>query len=136
MTWFQQTNLSDDLSGSEGIIKLWAGANYLESQNWRTNGNFSTDIFHYFFIPHNFYLRGSNTFAYHFPFKYIFDTIDVFHEGIQKSEPFWRLEPSSDSTATLETDIKTKLPYLIIPSFGQPNYRAVKCYFQPVGGKV
>jgi len=136
MTWFPQQNLSDDLSDSEGIIKLWGSPNLKNAQDWRTSGIFSTDLYHYFFIPHNFYFLSNNTFAYHFPFRYIFQNIKVFHDGIQTSEEFWRLQPSNDATSTIQTDIKTKLPYLFIPNLGQPNYKEIKSYFIPVGRKT
>ena len=134
--WTPQTNLSQDLS-SNGIVKLWASPNYFNDQNWRTEGVFGVDLFYYFFIPYPYFYSDA-IFYFDAPFKFEekelrVTTKDPEHDGEQKTEKFWNLIPSSSPQVELQTDVKTKLPYLTSPDLGQPDYVAVKTYLIPVG---
>lgn len=92
MAWTPLENLSTDLADGNGIVRLWCPPNYMDSQGWSTKPNFSNWLYSYFFVPANFYQTGENEFTYNFPFKYIKKYVEVYHEGIQRSEDFWRLE--------------------------------------------
>lgn len=125
-----RNSLADNPSENDGIVKLWASPNLLDSE-WKLNGNFGEDLFYFFIIPHGFYCDG-NSFKFNYGFKIVNRPIDVYHDGIQKSEPLYVFEASSHPTCSLNTHKGTKLPYLIVPDVGEPNYYPEKRYFIPL----
>lgn len=133
--WQPLRNLRD-LNPTEGLIRLWHNQNFMRYSKWSTKGEYGKDIFYYFFIPSEFYYVGEDTFAYNFSFKYIKEPVEVYHKGIQHSEAFWRLEPQGHPEVSIQTDRETKLPFIIVPDVGQPNYKMERRYFIPLGQNV
>lgn len=125
-------NLSENLSDSEGIVKLWAESNLLKS-DWKLDGSFGGDIYYYFFIPSDFIIQNNKVY-YNNSYKYIKRPIEVYHNGIRYSEEIWVMEESSLTECNILTDDRTKLPYVIKPSLGRYNFQTERCYFIPVGG--
>lgn len=129
--WAPVSNLSER-NVTEGIIKLWHNQNVMQYSKWSTSGEFGIDVYYYFVVPAGFYMTGEDTFAFNFSFKFIKKPVDVYHSGIWKTEPFWRLEEQSPPEQSLQTDKELKLPYLIVPDLGQPNYYPERRYFIPL----
>lgn len=124
-----RTSLADNPSENDGIIKLWASPNLLDSE-WKVEGEFGEDLYYYFIIPPGFYYDGG--FRFNFPFNIVHRQLDVYHDGIQKTEIIYNFEKANNKTVTLNTHKGTKLPYLIVPDVGAPNYYPEKRYFIPL----
>lgn len=140
--WQPLESLRNTVAFGDGLIRLWAEPNYMQYQKWTTKEDFGNKIYYYFFVPAGFYKIKEDTFAYNFPFKYTQEQVEVNgfvnHDGPRKlqeglTEPFWHLEESERVECELMTGDYTKLPYLIIPNLGEPNYYPEKRYFIPVG---
>lgn len=140
MAWTPRDSVNAPVDG--GIIKLWCKPNLFDDSGWFTDGTYGEDLFYYFIIPPMFIYQSKNTFLYNFALKYVnkSESVSGFvdHDGIHwlqqgKTQPFWHLELNpTPETATLETDKITKLPYLMKPANGLPNFKPEKCYFIPL----
>lgn len=142
MAWEALTNLNQNFGGN-GIVKLWASPNFKDS-GWKIEGSFGVDLYSYFYIPSGFILSGGN-FEYNFPLKYVNKEVSVtgwieyrgrrdLQEGL--TEKFWHLEESSNEIVSLNTDSKTKLPYLIVPARGLPSFKEEYRFFLPVNNNI
>lgn len=125
-------NLSSNNSDGNGIVKLWTSAN-LKTANWKITGTFGIDFYNYFFVPSNYILDGDN-FIYLFPFKYINSSVFVYYDDKPNTEAFWHLEKANNQSCELQTDENSRLPYVVKPNCGEPDYKPEKRFFIPVNG--
>lgn len=140
MAWTPRDSVNAPVEG--GIIKLWHSPNLFENTGWFTDGKYGEDLFYYFIIPPSFVYDSKDTFLYNFALKYVNSSVSVSgfidHDGWHslqqgKTAPFWHLElNSSPEKVKLQTDDLTKLPYLLKPANGLPNFKEEKCYFIPL----
>lgn len=141
MAKWQPVSKLADIAPDGGIIPLWNTPNIFDFNKWRTIGVYGEDIYYYFIIPAGFTHTGENEFTYNFGLEYVNESVTVSgyvtHDGVHnlqqgKTQPFWHLKESSPTKVTLETDDKTKLPYLVVPSRGLPSFAEERRYFIPL----
>lgn len=138
--WNPKSTLN--IAPNGGIIALWNKTNVFDKNPWSTQGDYGKDIFYYFIIPAGFVFSGTvDTFTFNFGLKYVFKEREVTgyvnHSGQRwlqegKTEKFWSLDESSPPDVTIQTDPDTKLPFLIVPDCGLPNFKEEKRYFIPL----
>lgn len=130
-------------SNGFGLVRLWYSPNIFETE-WKIEGEYGEDCFYYFIVPPGFYLDG-NEFKYNFPYQYVYKqrtvTGYVYHSGVRdlidgKTEYFWSLDEQENVTCQLNTDMTSKLPYLLFPQ-AELGFRSSigedRRYFIPVG---
>ena len=139
--WQPAATALDFAPDNGGIVILWHSADIMNESPWRTTGVYGEDLFYYFIVPAGFTMTGENEFTYNFGLEYVNESVAVtgvvYHGGRHdlqqgKTEPFWHLKQSAPTKVALETDNKTKLPFLRVPSRGLPSFNPEVRYFIPL----
>lgn len=138
--WPSRSTLN--IAPNGGVISLWTTTNVFNDDPWTTQPEYGKKIFYYFFIPAGFVFSGEkDVFIYNFGLKFVKKERSVSgyvnHSGQRwlqggKTESFWSLDPADPPRVTIQTDKDTKLPYLLVPDCGLPNFREEKRYFIPL----
>lgn len=158
--------VSDDLSpDKKGIIRLWWPKKYIGGK-WSVEGDNESNTQQYFFIPYGFYHSNGDKFKFSWPYKFVKKKLKVntkvtvngslvvagesatggpvvgvatgtlTGKGVGETEDVWTFEPVEDKETNLQTDEKTKLPFLEIPKIDDGDFKINKerRYFIPILG--
>lgn len=123
------TDFNKDITKA-GIVRLWFKPN-VQDTKWEMSGNIKTHCSYYFVLPADV-INENGSLKFNARFKYIKKNVKVFHRGVNYSEDFWRIEPVSPISLQLETSDETKLPYIVVPDLGEPNYTREIRYLIPL----
>lgn len=133
--WTPISNYSS-VNPQDGIIRLWSSPNIMDG-DWRVEGVFGRDIFHYFFIPDGFYYSGGTFYYNSSGFKYQFNHVWVYtSNSTGRTDEFFRVVQSGNIQTPLNTDKLFKLPYLMFPDFNGHQNITQRSYFKPLGTNI
>lgn len=158
MGWDPYEGPREDRASGNGLIRLYSPN--LTDGTWSTEGPIDGKIWWYFSVPPGFIKTGANTFEFQRCFKFVHEQVEVngkvtgvphgftateggpqpLEQGYItdgkvvdcKTVKIWHADYVDRKTAQLQTDPKTKLPYLVVPDYEDPGYKEERRYFLPL----
>lgn len=162
MSWDPYDGPDKDRGDNNGLIRLYHTLNLFDGSDWTTEGTISGHLWCYFFVPANFIKVGANTFEYQRCFKFVHEQVEVngkvtgvphgftateggpqpLEQGYitdgkvvdGKTVKIWHADYVDRKTSQMKTSKINRLPYLVIPDYGDPGYKESIEYFKPVPG--